>query len=217
MASHSLEKFNTAFGKLPLIAILRGLPPEEALPIGQALVSSGFGLIEVPLNSPDPLHSIALMAAHFPSAVVGAGTVLTTQQVREVHAAGGQMVISPNFNEAVVKETLRLGMVSLPGIATPTEAFAALAAGAHALKLFPAEAASPAVVKAMLAVLPTGTRILPVGGIGTDNIGPWLAAGASGFGIGSSLYKAARNPADVAGDAILMAAGYAQYSRPAAA
>lgn len=213
MASQMLEKFNAAFNRLPLIAILRGLTPEEALPICQALASSGFGLIEVPLNSPDPIQSIALMAAHFPSAVIGAGTVLTTQQVREVHAAGGQMVVSPNFNETVVKETLRLGMVSLPGIATPTEAFAALAAGAHALKLFPAESASPAGVKAMLAVLPVGTRILPVGGIGADNMGPWRAAGAGGFGIGSSLYKPEKSPADVARAAILIAAAHANFSR----
>lgn len=214
MASPSLQKFNAAFDQLPLVAILRGLTPEEALPIGQALVSSGFGLIEVPLNSPDPIQSIALLAAHYPQAVVGAGTVLTAQQVREVHAAGGQMVISPNFNEAVVKETLRLGMVSLPGIFTATEAFAALAAGAHALKLFPAEAASPALVKAMLAVLPTGTRLIPVGGIGADNMGPWLAAGARGFGLGSSLYKAAKRPDEVHTDATFMVAGYARYSRP---
>jgi 2-dehydro-3-deoxyphosphogalactonate aldolase len=216
MANPTLEKFNAAFDQLPLIAILRGLTPEEALPVGQALVSSGFGLIEVPLNSPDPIQSIALMAAHFPSAVVGAGTVLTPQQVREVHAAGGQMVVSPNFNEAVVKETLRLGLVSLPGIATPTEAFAALAAGAHALKLFPAESASPAVMKAMLAVLPAGTRILPVGGIGADNMGLWRAAGADGFGIGSSLYKPAKSPADVGTAAMLLVACQAHYPRPTA-
>lgn len=213
MANPNLEKFNAAFAALPLVAILRGLTPEEALPVSRALVESGFGLIEVPLNSPDPIQSIALMAAHFPKAVVGAGTVLTAQQVREVHAAGGQMVISPNFNEAVVKETLRLGMVSLPGILTPSEAFAALAAGAHALKLFPAETASPAVVKAMLAVLPAGTRILPVGGVGADNMGTWRAAGASGFGIGSSLYKPAKSPLDVARNATLLVASYAHYSR----
>lgn len=199
----STEKFIAAFARLPLVAILRGLRPEEALPVGQALVDAGFRLLEVPLNSPDPIQSIALMASHFPDAVVGAGTVLTTQQVREVHAAGGQMVVSPNFNEAVVRETRRLGLVSLPGILTPTEAFAALAAGAHALKLFPAELASPAVVKALLAVLPEGTRILPVGGIGAGNRGPWHAAGAAGFGIGSSLFTPGKSPQDVARDASL--------------
>ncbi len=197
----NFEKFNVAFAQLPLVAILRGLRPEEALPVGKALVDAGFRLLEVPLNSPDPIQSIALMASHFPQAVVGAGTVLTTQQVREVHAAGGQMVVSPNFNEAVVRETRRLGLVSLPGILTPTEAFAALAAGAQALKLFPAELASPAVVKALLAVLPPGTRLLPVGGISASNMGPWQAAGAAGFGIGSSLYKPGKNPAQVAHDA----------------
>jgi 2-dehydro-3-deoxyphosphogalactonate aldolase len=199
----SLAKFNAAFTRLPLVAILRGLQPEQALPIGRALVGAGFCLLEVPLNSPDPIQSIALMANHFPEAVVGAGTVLSAQQVREVHAAGGQMVVSPNFNADVVRETLRLGMVSLPGIMTPTEAFAALAAGAHALKLFPAELASPAVLKALLAVLPDGTRVLPVGGIGFGNRGPWRAAGAAGFGIGSSLYKPGKSPQDVAHDAAL--------------
>lgn len=199
----SLEKFNTAFARLPLVAILRGLRPEEALPVGQTLLDAGFRLLEVPLNSPDPVQSIALLASHFPDTVVGAGTVLTVQQVREVHAAGGRMVISPNFNSEVVRESVRLGLVSLPGIMTPTEAFAALAAGAHALKLFPAELASPAVVKAMLAVLPEGTRILPVGGISASNRGPWRAAGAAGFGIGSSLYKPGKSPQDVARDAAL--------------
>lgn len=197
----SLDKFNAAFAQLPLVAILRGLRPQEALPVGRSLVDAGFRLLEVPLNSPDPIQSIALMASHFPEAVVGAGTVLTARQVREVHAAGGQMVVSPNFHAEVVHESVRLGMVSLPGIMTPTEAFAALAAGAHALKLFPAELASPAALKAMLAVLPEGTRVLPVGGISASNRGPWRSAGAAGFGIGSSLYKPGKSPQDVARDA----------------
>ena len=195
------DKFNAAFAQLPLVAILRGLAPEEALPVGRALIDAGFKLLEVPLNSPDPIQSIALLASHFPQALIGAGTVLTTSQVREVHAAGGQMIVSPNFNEDVVRETLRLGLVSLPGIMTPTEAFAALMAGAHALKIFPAELATPAVVKALLAVLPPGTRLLPVGGISAGNMSPWRMAGAAGFGIGSSLYKPGNTAVQVAQDA----------------
>ncbi len=208
----SLKKFNTAFEQLPLLAILRGLTPAEAPAMGQALHRAGFRLLEVPLNSPDPLQSIAALRAQCPDAVVGAGTVLTLEQVRQVHAAGGQMVISPNFNPAVVQETLRLGMVSLPGILTPTEAFAALAAGAHALKMFPAELASPAVVKALLAVLPTGTRIVPVGGISASNMAAWRAAGASGFGIGSSLYKPGKSAPEVERDASNFVANYSAFT-----
>lgn len=204
----TLEQFDTAFCHLPLVAILRGLTPPEAPAIGQALFASGFRLLEVPLNSPEPLQSIAMLRRTVPQAIVGAGTVLTVAQVRDVHAAGGQMVVSPNFNAGVVAETVRLGMVSLPGILTPTEAFAALAAGAHALKLFPAELASPAAVRAMLAVLPAGVRILPVGGIGAGNMKAWQDAGAAGFGIGSSLYKPAKSVALVQLDATELVATY---------
>ena len=137
--------------RMPLVAILRGLTPGEAPAIGQALVQAGFLLLEVPLNSPQPLESIRLLAQQHPLALVGAGTVLTPQQVRDVHEAGGELIVSPNFNADVVREAVRLGMVCLPGIITPTEAFAALESGAHGLKLFPAELASPAAVKAVLA------------------------------------------------------------------
>ena len=178
-----------AMAQLPLVAILRGLTPAEAPAIGDALVSSGFALIEVPLNSPDPLQSIATLAMQCPQALVGAGTVLDAQQVQEVHAAGGRLIVAPNFNPAVVAQALSLGMVVLPGVATPSEAFAALDAGAHGLKLFPAEMISPGVVKALRAVLPASVPLLPVGGIGPDNMGAYKKAGASGFGIGSSLYK----------------------------
>ncbi len=194
------ETFQTALRQLPLIAILRGLTPAEAPAVGDAIVESGFGLLEVPLNSPQPLDSIASMRERFPSAMVGAGTVLTGQQVREVHAAGGMLIVSPNFNAEVVAETARLGMISLPGVATPSEAFAALAAGATGLKLFPAEAASPAVVKAWLAVLPKGTPLMPVGGITPANMTDWRTAGATGFGIGSALYQPGK-PADAVRDA----------------
>ena len=184
-----IDTFHAAVRQLPLIAILRGLTPVEAPAVGDAIVESGFRLLEVPLNSPQPLDSIALMRERFPDAMVGAGTVLTAQQVRDVHAAGGVLVVSPNFNAEVVAETARLGMIGLPGVATPSEAFAALVAGATGLKLFPAEAASPAVVKAWLAVLPKGTPLMPVGGITPSNMTEWRNAGATGFGIGSALYK----------------------------
>ncbi len=183
------EKFLIALQSLPLIAILRGLTPSEAPAMGQALATSGFAMLEVPLNSPQPFDSIALLAQQHPMALVGAGTVLSASQVLDVQAAGGQWVVSPNFDATVVREALRLGLVCLPGIATPTEAFAALAAGAHGLKLFPAEQSSPAGLRAMRAVLPPATLIFPVGGIRMDNMGPWRAAGAAGFGLGSSLYQ----------------------------
>lgn len=190
-----------AMAQLPLVAILRGLTPAEAPAIGDALVGSGFALIEVPLNSPEPLQSIATLAARFPQALVGAGTVLNAQQVRQVHAAGGRLVVAPHFNPAVVAQALRLDMVVLPGVATPSEAFAALDAGAHGLKLFPAEMISPAVVKALRAVLPASVPLLPVGGIGPDNMGAYKKAGASGFGIGSSLYKPGQSAAQTLGAA----------------
>lgn len=187
--TNPVEQFTRQLQRLPLVAILRGLTPEHAPAVGQVLVQAGFGLIEVPLNSPDPLQSIALLAQAHPQALVGAGTVLNAQQVREVHAAGGGLIVAPNFDAAVMREALRLGLACLPGIATPTEAFAALQAGAHGLKLFPAEAASPRVLAAMLAVLPRGTPVLPVGGITAQGMGPWRAAGARGFGLGSALYR----------------------------
>ena len=185
----ALEKFNTALPRLPLIAILRGVTDLESLTVAGALVASGWQLIEVPLNSPLPFASIEKIAKAYPQALVGAGTVLTVDDVRRVHDAGGQLVVSPNFNAEVVRETVRLGMISLPGIITPSEAFAALAAGAHGLKLFPAEMVSPAVLKALRAVLPAGTLTIPVGGITPDNMAAWRAAGASGFGIGSALFR----------------------------
>lgn len=193
----TVDRFRAAMRELPLVAILRGLKPEEAPAIGDVLVEAGFRLIEVPLNSPQPLDSIALLRKRFPDAVIGAGTVLTAAEARDVAAAGGELVVAPNFDREVVEETVRLGMASLPGIVTPTEAFAALKTGAHGLKLFPAELASPAVVKSLLAVLPKGAPLIPVGGIGADNMGAWRAAGAAGFGLGSSLYKPGDDAATV--------------------
>lgn len=204
----SFDKFNAAMRQLPLVAILRGLTPAEAADVGDALVQSDFALLEVPLNSPQPLDSIALLCQRFPDALVGAGTVLSAQQVRDVHAAGGQLIVSPNFNAEVITEAARLGMVSLPGVMTPTEAFGALAAGATGLKLFPAELASPAVVKALLAVLPRGTPLMPVGGIAPDNMQAWRLAGAAGFGIGSALYKPGKAATAVRDDAARFVAAW---------
>ena len=184
-----LAKFESAMRDLPLVAILRGLTPAEAPAVGDVLVEAGFRLLEVPLNSPRPLDSIALLRKRFPEALIGAGTVLRASEVRQVAVAGGELIVAPNFNREVVAETVRLQLVSLPGVMTPTEAFDALDAGAIGLKLFPAELASPPVVKALLAVLPTGTRLMPVGGISADNIPAWRAAGAAGFGLGSSLFR----------------------------
>jgi 2-dehydro-3-deoxyphosphogalactonate aldolase len=203
------DKFSGAMRQLPLVAILRGLTPAEAPAVGDAIVEAGFRLLEVPLNSPQPLDSIALMRQRFPDALVGAGTVLSAQQVREVHAAGGELIVAPNFNAEVIAEAARLGLVSLPGVMTPTEAFGALAAGATGLKLFPAELASPAIVKALLAVLPKGTPLMPVGGITPENMDQWRAAGSAGFGIGSALYKPGKSSEAVREDALRFVAAFA--------
>jgi 2-dehydro-3-deoxyphosphogalactonate aldolase len=191
--TNSAQTLAKAMAQLPLIAILRGLTPAEAPAIGQALVDSGFAIIEVPLNSPEPLQSIATLTAQFPQRLIGAGTVLNAQQVNDVHAAGGRLVVAPNFNPAVLAQALALNMVVLPGVATPTEAFAALDAGAHGLKLFPAEMISPATVKALRAVLPKDAALMPVGGITPDNMAAYRKAGASGFGLGSALYAPGRS------------------------
>ncbi len=208
MTASPLARFQAALRELPLIAILRGLTPAEAPAIGDVLVEAGFRLLEVPLNSPSPLDSIAVLRKRFPQALVGAGTVLTAQEVGEVASAGGELVVAPNFDREVVVETVRRGMVSVPGIMTPTEAFAALAAGAHGLKLFPAELASPAVVKALLAVLPRGTPLIPVGGLGAGNLREWQAAGAAGFGLGSSLYRPGDDAVTVRAKASAIVAAY---------
>ncbi len=180
-------------GRLPLIAILRGVGSNEAVEVAQALVDAGFLCVEVTLNSPAPLQSIAAIRARFEGKLlVGAGTVLRADQVAAVAKAGAQLVISPNSDAEVIAATRAAGLVSLPGVFTPTEAFAALAAGADALKLFPAEAASPAVLKAMAAVLPVGASIFPVGGIEPQATAAWRAAGAAGFGIGGALYRSGR-------------------------
>ncbi len=187
------EHLHACLQQLPLVAILRGLTPAEAPAIGQALTQAGFGLLEVPLNSPQPLDSIAALAAQHPEQLIGAGTVMRAADVRNVQAAGGRLIISPHFDVEVVHEALRLGLACMPGVATPSEALAALRAGAHALKLFPAEMIGPSVVKALRAVLPPTVPLLPVGGITPDNMAAYRQAGASGFGIGSALYRPGRS------------------------
>jgi len=200
--------------ELPLIAILRGVKPDEVGSIGDALVDAGFTLIEVPMNSPDPLDSIARLVERVEGrAVIGAGTVLTEAQVAEVAAAGGTMIISPNADVKVIAASAAAGLVSLPGVATPTEAFAAIDAGATALKLFPAESIGIGGMQAWRPVLPHGTELLPVGGIAASNLGEWVAAGAAGAGIGSTLYKPGRSAGDVAARAAeLMAAWHTALS-----
>ncbi len=179
-----------AFDACPLVAILRGLTPDTAEPVVGALIDAGFRIIEVPLNSPDPLDSIARLARRFGDrAVIGAGTVLTPEQVDQVQAAGGRLIIAPNFDPAVARAAARHRLIYGPGVATVSEAFAALQAGAAVLKLFPAEMIPPIAVKAMRAVLPRDARVLPVGGIAPGTMAPYLAAGADGFGLGSALYK----------------------------
>ena len=181
----------------PLVGIIRGVTPTEAEAIGDAIVEAGIRIIEVPLNSPDPLASIELLAKKFGDEVlVGAGTVLDPVDVGPVWDAGGRIIVSPNTNIDVIAATAAIGLVSSPGYFTPSEAFTAILAGATALKLFPAEAATPAVLKAQLAVIPKYMPILPVGGIKPDNMKPWLDAGAAGFGLGGGLYKAGQSAAE---------------------
>ena len=187
-----------ALAELPLVAILRGLAPENALAVGQVLVDAGFRIIEVPLNSPRPFESIALLAKAFgPRALVGAGTVLRAEDVAHVKDAGGRLIVMPHGDTAIVREAKNQGMICVPGVATPTEGFAALGAGADGLKMFPAEAMPPAVVKAWRAVFPPETLLLPVGGITPERTAAYFAAGANGFGLGSALFAPNMMPAAV--------------------
>jgi 2-dehydro-3-deoxyphosphogalactonate aldolase len=184
------ELLHRYLDQCPLVAIVRGITPEEAEAVGAAIEEGGIRIIEVPLNSPEPLKSIERLAKRFgDSMLVGAGTVLSTRQVRDVKEAGGRIIVSPDTNLDVVAAAAEAALVSSPGYFTPSEAFAAIRAGAHLLKLFPAEAATPAVLKSQLAVLPRDIPILAVGGIKPDNTRPWLDAGATGFGLGSGLYR----------------------------
>jgi 2-dehydro-3-deoxyphosphogalactonate aldolase len=192
----------------PLIAIIRGVTPEEAEAIGDAIYEGGIRIIEVPLNSPDPLTSIERLSARFGERMlVGAGTVLRAEEVDSVKRAGGRIIVSPDANPQVIAAAAEAGLVSSPGYFTPSEAFAAIRAGAHALKLFPAEGASPAMLKSQLAVIPKGIPVLAVGGISPDNMRPWLDAGASGFGLGSGLYKPGQSAAETLEKAKAFVAG----------
>ena len=192
----------------PLVAIIRGVTPEDCDAIGAAAFDAGIRIIEVPLNSPEPLASIRKLAASLGDrALIGAGTVLDPGQVAEVKEAGGRLIVSPSTDPAVIRAAVAAGLVSCPGYFTPSEAFAAIQAGAHALKFFPAEAASPAVLKAQKAVLPKDVPVIVVGGIKPDNMQPWLDAGADGFGLGSGLYAPGRSAADTAQQARAYVAG----------
>ncbi|KTC38406.1 2-dehydro-3-deoxy-6-phosphogalactonate aldolase [Pseudomonas putida] len=185
-----------------LIAILRGLRPEESVAIGEVLYDAGFRIIEVPLNSPQPFDSIRLLRNSLPAdCLIGAGTVLSAEQVQQVKAAGGQLIVMPHSDPVVLKAAKDADLYLAPGVVTPTEAFAALDAGADVLKLFPAESLTPAVVKALLAVLPKGTALVPVGGISPDNMQPFLDAGVAGFGLGSGLFKPGMTVQQVADNA----------------
>ena len=202
-------RFEAAMAKLPLVAILRGVSPAEAPLILEALVSEGFALIEIPLNSPDPLASIAAMRRLAPPDVfVGAGTALCIADIEAVAGAGGDLVVTPNANTAVIARAKTLGLICLPGVATPTEGFGALEAGADGLKAFPAEMIGPAVVKAWRAVIPARVPILPVGGIGPGSMAAYVAAGASGFGLGSAIYKPGDTPGRVRENAAAFVAAW---------
>ena len=186
----------------PLVAIVRGITPGEAEAVGAAIFEAGICIIEVPLNSPEPLRSIGILAKSLGErALVGAGTVLDPADVGRVRDAGGRLIVSPSTYAPVIEAAAAAGMVSSPGFFTPSEAFEALRAGAHALKLFPAEAASPAVVKALLAVIPRDVPLLVVGGVKPDGMKPWIEAGAAGFGLGSGLYKPGRSAAETRANA----------------
>ncbi len=201
---------------LPLIAILRGLTPPEALAIGDAIAGAGFRMLEVPLNSPQPLQSIRLLRERLGAhCLIGAGTVMTLAQVEEVAAAGGQLIVMPHADAAVIGAAKRAGLLCTPGVATPTEAFAALAAGADALKIFPAEQVCPAAIKAWRAVLPRELALLPVGGITPDSMAAYVAAGANGFGIGSALYAPGRDAAEVGRRAQAFAQAWASLQHAA--
>jgi 2-dehydro-3-deoxyphosphogalactonate aldolase len=189
--------------RLPLVAILRGVTPEEVVAVAETLVDAGFAIIEVPLNSPRPLESLERLNAKYGEEIlIGAGTVTTPGQVPDVAKAGARLIVMPHGDPEVVRAAKSAGLACIPGVATPTEAFATLAIGADALKLFPAELLTPAVLKSMRSVLPQATRILPMGGITPDSMAGYVAAGASGFGLGGALYRRGDDPARVGRNAL---------------
>jgi 2-dehydro-3-deoxyphosphogalactonate aldolase len=195
-------RFDKAIAAMPIIAILRGVKPDEVIAVAQAIFDAGVRVVEVPLNSPDPLQSIAKLAAHFGDrAIIGAGTVLTVDDVARCKAAGAQIIVSPNMNPDVIRATVAASMISAPGCLTPTEAFAALDAGAHAVKLFPGELVSAVAVKAMRAVLPRQAIVLVVGGVSANMISDYREAGANGFGIGGGIYRTGTSAEQAGGNA----------------
>lgn len=191
--------WNEKFKEMPLVAILRGLSPEEAIDVSTVLVEAGIKILEVPLNSPNPLESISKMKAHFmDQAIIGAGTVLTGEAAKQVHDNGGELIVAPNLNADVAAMSKKCSMIYCPGILTPTEAFNALALGADALKIFPADAHPPSYIKSIRAVLPRDTTIIPTGGVEPDTIATYYQVGANGFGAGSSLYKPGKSLNEIA-------------------
>ena len=198
------DELQSYLNELPLVAILRGITPDETIGIVDAIYQAGFRMVEVPLNSPEPLKSIERIANEFGDRMlVGAGTVLTSQQTQDVNAAGGRLIVSRNTDVDVICTSVSLGLVSLPGVATPSEAFSAIDAGAHGVKAFPAEMVTPAVLKSWKSVLPATLPTLAVGGIDISNIAAYWHAGANGFGLGGALYKAGKSKDAVAADAQL--------------
>ncbi len=205
------EDFLARLTVMPVVAILRGVQPDEVEGIAGAIIAAGVTIIEVPLNSPDPFASIERMAKRFAGqAIVGAGTVLSVTDVERCAAAGAQLIVSPNMQPDVIKATIAAGMLSAPGCLTPTEAFAALDAGAHAVKLFPGELVTPAVVKAMRAVLPKSATVLVVGGVTVENAAAFRAAGADGFGVGGSIYRVGTTAAEAGANAAAFTAALAR-------
>jgi 2-dehydro-3-deoxyphosphogalactonate aldolase len=210
------QRFDAALARLPLVAILRGLPPADAVAVARSLYDAGFRLVEVPLNSPDPWRSIAAIRQALPrDAIVGAGTVLELESIAALRDAGGELVVMPHADTALIRAAKSAGLLCTPGVATPTEAFAALRAGADALKLFPAELLSPAALKALKAVLPAGTRLLPVGGITPHGMRAYRQAGAAGFGLGSALYAPALDLAAVRANALAFVAAWRELDAAA--
>ncbi len=197
--SDAAHRFHQQFATCPIVAILRGLSPGDAVWVGETLVESGIRIIEVPLNSPEPLKSIEILRQSLPTeTIIGAGTVTQTDQVYEIAAAGGEIIVSPNTDPDIIRETVANCLISAPGCLTPSEAFAAINSGAHALKIFPASVIGPSGINAIKATLPTDTTLVAVGGVGADNMSDYFKVGVTGFGLGSSLFYPGISPTELA-------------------